>query len=58
VSWKQRQLAMLAVLSAIICGIAGAAGNVFATSMFAYLTGGIVLAFAAVKIFGDDAYER
>jgi hypothetical protein len=58
VSWKQRQLAILAVLSAVMCGIAEATGNVFATSIFAYLTAGIVLAFVAVKIFGDDAYER
>ena len=57
-SWKQRQLAMLAVLSAVICGIAWAAGNEFATSIFAYLTAGIVLAFVAMKIFGDDAYGR
>jgi quercetin dioxygenase-like cupin family protein len=31
VSWKQRQLAMLAALSVMLCGIAGEMGETFAT---------------------------
>jgi hypothetical protein len=58
VTEKQWQLTILALLSAFICGVAWAVDDVFATSIFAYLTGAIVLAFAAVRTFGDDAYGR
>jgi hypothetical protein len=43
VSWKQRQLAMLAALSVMLCGIAGEMGETFATVIFACLTFGIIL---------------
>jgi hypothetical protein len=43
VSWKQRQLAMLAVLSVMLCGIAGDMGETFATVIFACLAFCIVL---------------
>ena len=42
-SWKQRQLAMLAVLSVMLCGIAGGMGETFASVIFACLTFGIIL---------------
>jgi hypothetical protein len=46
------------LLSAVLCGIAWAVDNAFATSMFAYLTGGIVLVFLAVRKLSGDAYGR
>jgi hypothetical protein len=39
--WRMRELVALALLSAALCGVAIAADNVIATSVFAGLTGAI-----------------
>ena len=57
-SWKQRQLAMLAALSVMLCGIAGEMGETFATVIFACLAFGIILLLIALTKSGDDAYWR
>jgi hypothetical protein len=57
VSGKQRQLAILAVLSVMLCGMAGKMGETFATVIFACLTFGIVLLLRAITQSSDDAYR-
>jgi small basic protein len=54
-SAKRRELAVLAVLSVMLCGMAGEMGDVFATIIFVCLTFGILLLLTALTNFGDDA---
>ena len=57
-SWKQRQLAMLAALSVMLCGIAAEMGETFATVIFACLAFGIILLLIALTKSGENAYWR
>jgi hypothetical protein len=57
-SGKQRQLAMLAVLSVMLCGMAGEMGETFATIMFACLTFGIILLCPVTITTGGARHEK
>jgi hypothetical protein len=54
-SAKERELVVLAAVSAIVCGTAWAVDDVFATSIFGYLTCGILLPFVAIRTLSKDA---
>jgi hypothetical protein len=57
-SAKQRELVRLALLSAVLCGVAWDADYPFATFIFGWLTAGALLLLVALRRFGDDAYEQ